>query len=201
MLVLGEVVRLRRWAAILVGFAGTLIILRPGLIEVGLGPLLVIGSSVVWAMALMIIKVLTRTESSVTITAYASIFLAPVCLAAALPYWVWPGWEQLAWLAGIGVVGTVAQTAMNQSFKLADASAVLPMDFSKLIWAAAIGFALFGEIPDLWTWVGGALIFASATYIGIRESRLRKQAAATSSAAATPAVDRGTGSEDKPGAS
>lgn len=177
MLVLGEVVRLRRWTAILIGFAGTLIILRPGMIDVGLGPLLVIGSSVVWSVALMVIKVLTRTESSVTITAYASIFLTPVCLAAALPYWTWPGLEQLGWLAMIGVLGTVAQTAMNQSFKYADASAVLPMDFSKLIWAAAIGFALFGEIPDLWTWVGGALIFASATYIGIRESRMRKRAA------------------------
>jgi drug/metabolite transporter (DMT)-like permease len=188
MLVLGEVVRLRRWTAILVGFAGTLIILRPGVIEVGLGPLLVIGSSVVWSVALMVIKVLTRTESSVTITAYASIFLTPVCLAAALPYWTWPGLEQLGWLAVIGVLGTVAQTAMNQSFKYADASAVLPMDFSKLIWAAAIGFALFGEIPDLWTWLGGALIFASATYIGIRESRMRKRAA----------VDLTRASEDKP---
>lgn len=191
MLLLGEVVRLRRWTAILVGFAGTLIILRPGVVDVGLGPLLVIGSSVVWAVALMIIKVLTRTESSVTITAYASIFLAPVCLAAALPYWTWPGIEALAWLAAIGVVGTIAQTAMNQSFKLADASAVLPMDFSKLIWAAAIGFALFGEVPDLWTWVGGALIFASATYVGIRESRLRRQGG-------QPPVDRAAATEDKP---
>lgn len=198
MLFLSEVVRLRRWTAILVGFAGTVVILRPGVIEVGLGPLLVIGSSVVWAVALMIIKVLTRTESSVTITAYASIFLAPVCLVAALPYWTWPGLEQLAWLAAIGIVGTVAQTAMNQSFKLADASAVLPMDFTKLIWASAIGFALFDEIPDLWTWIGGALIFASATYIGIRESRLRKRGAIPAGAAPTP-VDRAAPSEDKPG--
>ena len=151
MLMLGEVVRLRRWTAILIGFAGTLIILRPGVVEVGLGPLLVVASSVVWAFALMIIKVLTRTESSVTITAYASIFLSPICLAVAIPYWTWPGLEQLAWLAAIGVVGTIAQTAMNQSFKLADASAVLPVDFTKLIWASAIGFALFGEIPDIWT--------------------------------------------------
>ncbi|MEQ8815662.1 MAG: EamA family transporter [Thalassobaculum sp.] len=193
MLLLGEVVRLRRWTAILVGFAGALIILRPGIVEVGFGPLLVIGSSVVWAVALMVIKVLTRTESSVTITAYASIFLAPVALAAAAPYWTWPGLEALAILAGLGILGTVAQTAMNQSFKLADASAVLPMDFSKLIWAAAIGFVMFGEVPDLWTWVGGALIFASATYIGIRESRLRRQPVAA------PAVDPMAASEDKPG--
>ncbi len=189
MLFLGEVVRLRRWTAIILGFVGAMVILRPGVIEVGLGPLLVLGSSVVWAVALMIIKVLTRTESSVTITAYASIFLSPVCLVAALPFWVWPSLEQLIWLAAIGVIGTIAQTAMNQSFKLADASAVLPVDFSKLLWAAAIGYTLFGEVPDLWTWIGGAMIFGSATYIGIREARLKKEGRLPESPPST-AVDR-----------
>jgi len=200
MLLLHETVRLRRWTAILIGFAGTLVILRPGFVDIGLGPLLVIGSSVVWAFALMIIKVLTRTESSVTITAYASIFLSPICLVAAIPHWTWPGIEQLAWLAAIGIVGTVAQTAMNQSLKVADASAVLPVDFTKLIWASAIGFALFGEVPDVWTWIGGALIFGGATYIGIRESRLRKGSDAAPAAAASP-VDPAAASEDKPGQS
>jgi len=189
MAVLGEVVRIRRLTAVAVGFAGALVILRPGIIEIGLGPLLIMGSSIVWAVALMLIKVLTRTESSVTITAYASIFLAPICLVAALPYWTWPSLEQLAWLFGIGVVGTVAQTSMNQALKLADASAVLPVDFSKLIWAAALGFVIFGEVPDLWTWVGGAMIFAAATYIGIRESRLKKQGALPPGPPST-AVDR-----------
>lgn len=189
MLVLGEVVRLRRWTAIIIGFAGAMVILRPGVIEVGLGPMLVLGSSVVWSVALMIIKVLTRTESSVTITAYASIFLAPVCIVAAYPFWQWPTLEAWAWLAAIGVVGTVAQTAMNQSFKLADASAVLPVDFSKLLWASAIGYVLFGEVPDLWTWIGGAMIFSSATYIGIRESRLKKEGKLPPSPPST-AVDR-----------
>jgi len=198
-LVLGEVVRLRRWTAIIIGFVGAMVILRPGVIDVGLGPMLVLGSSVVWSVALMIIKVLTRTESSVTITAYASIFLAPICLVAALPFWEWPSLTALAWLAGIGVVGTVAQTAMNQSFKIADASAVLPVDFSKLLWAAAIGYVLFDEVPDLWTWVGGAMIFASATYIGIRESRLKRAGALSKGPPSTP-VDRQPPTEDRRGA-
>lgn len=189
MLFLGEVVRLRRWTAIAIGFLGTVVILRPGIIEIGLGPLLIVASAVVWSVALMIIKVLTRTESSVTITAYASIFLAPVCLVAAWPFWTWPTVEQLIWLAAIGGVGTIAQTAMNQSFKLADASAVLPVDFTKLLWAAAIGFVVFDEVPDVWTWAGGAMIFASATYIGIRESRLKKQGTLPPSPPST-AVDR-----------
>jgi drug/metabolite transporter (DMT)-like permease len=126
----------------------------------------------------MMIKILTRTESSVTITAYASIFLAPICLVAAVPHWTWPNLEQLMWLFAIGVVGTIAQTAMNQALKLGDASVVLPVDFSKLIWASILGWLIFSELPDVWTYVGGAMIFASATYIGIRESRLKKQGVA-----------------------
>lgn len=196
MAVLGEVVRVRRLTAIAVGFAGALVILRPGVVEIGLGPLLVLGSSIVWACALMIIKILTRTESSVTITAYASIFLSPICLIAALPYWVWPDLEQLAWLFAIGVAGTIAQTSMNQALKLADASAVLPVDFTKLIWAALLGFLIFAEIPDAWTWIGGAMIFASATYIGIRESRLKKQGAIADTPPST-AVDRAPPIPDK----
>lgn len=186
MAVLGEVVRLRRLTAIAFGFMGALVILRPGVIDVGLGPMLVLGSSIVWACALMMIKVLTRTESSVTITAYASIFLAPICLVAAIPFWTWPSWEQLGWLFAIGIVGTIAQTAMNQALKLGDASVVLPVDFTKLIWASMLGFMIFAEVPDLWTWVGGLMIFGSATYIGVRESRLKKQAVIPNDPPSTP---------------
>ena len=184
--VLGEAVRLRRMTAIAIGFLGALVILRPGVIEVGLGPLLVLGSSVVWACALMMIKILTRTESSVTITAYASIFLAPICLVAAFPHWTWPNLEQLSWLFAIGIVGTIAQTAMNQALKLGDASVVLPVDFSKLIWASILGWLIFSELPDVWTYVGGAMIFGSATYIGIRESRLKKQGVLPEGQPSTP---------------
>ncbi|MDF1793548.1 MAG: DMT family transporter [Thalassobaculaceae bacterium] len=189
MVVLGETVRLRRWTAIAIGFAGAMVILRPGVIEVGLGPMLILGSSVVWSVALMVIKVLTRTESSVAITAYASIFLSPIALVAALPYWTWPSLDALLWLVMIGCVGTLAQTAMNQSLKIADASAVLPVDFSKLLWAAAIGYVVFGEFPDVWTWVGGAMIFSSATYIGVREARLKKEGKLPAGPPST-AVDR-----------
>ncbi len=171
---LGEVVRIRRWTAIVIGFIGTLIILRPGVIEVGIGPILIIASSAIWSVALMVIKVMTRTESSVTISLYASIFLSPIVLAAAVPFWEWPTLEQFGRMFALATCGTIAQTLMNQSLKISDISIVLPVDFTKLIWAALLGFLVFGEIPDLYTWIGGFLIFASTTYIAIRESRLKK---------------------------
>lgn len=178
MLLLGETVRLRRWIAIAIGFAGTLVIIRPGFAEVGLGPILVLISTVIWSFALTLIKFLTRTDSSVTITAYASIFLSPFNFIAALFFWRWPTVEEVGLLLAIAMLGTVAQMSMNQSLKIADSSVVLPVDFTKLIWAAFLGFVLFDELPGLFTWLGGVMIFASTTYIAVRESRAKKQAAA-----------------------
>ena len=191
---LGEVVRVRRWAAIAIGFVGTLVILRPGVIEIGIGPILIVGSAAIWSVALMVIKVMTRTDSSITISLYASLFLSPIVFAAAIPFWEMPSWEQLARMFVLAAFGTAAQTLMNQSLKLADASVVLPVDFTKLIWAAMLGFLFFGEVPDVYTYIGGAMIFASTTYIAIREARLKRAATAARAAA----VDDGRAPSDKP---
>lgn len=181
-LFLGEKIRMRRWAAIIIGFLGTVVVLRPGFVEIGLGPILIIVSSLVWAVALMVIKVLTRTVSSLAITAYSAIALTPITLIAAYPYWEWPNAEGWAVFLFIGLVGTVAQTLMNQSFKLADASIVLPVEFTKLIWASLFGFALFGEIPDIFTYLGALMIFGSTTYIALRSAKLSREKAAAARA-------------------
>ena len=173
---LGEVVRAKRWTAIVIGFVGTLVILRPGMIEVGIGPLLIIASSAIWSFALMVIKVMTRTDSCVTISLYASLFLSPIVFAVALPFWEMPTIEQFVRMFVLAAFGTIAQTLMNQALKLADTSVVLPVDFTKLIWAALLGYLFFEEIPDMFTWIGGAMIFASTTYIAVREARLKREA-------------------------
>lgn len=174
-LVLGEVVRGRRWAAMFVGFLGMLVILRPGLVALDTGSILVIVSSALWALAILCIKRLSSTESSVAITAYMAIVMAPLTGIAAIPFWQWPSAEQYLVLGFIALLGTIAQTCMNQALHEADASAVLPLDFAKLIWTSILGYVLFFEIPDIWVYVGGAMIFGAATYISVRESRLKKQ--------------------------
>ena len=173
LVVLGEVVRARRITALLIGFAGTWVVLRPGIADVDLGSLLVLGSAAIFATAMVIIKVLSRTESSLTITLYMGVFLSPLTLVAALPYWQAPTLDQLLWLAFMGAIGSVGQLCLAQSFKEADATAVFPFDFTKLLWAAVIGYALFGEIPDAWTWLGGAIIFSAVAYIAYRENTIR----------------------------
>lgn len=173
-LLLRERVRLRRIAALVLGFVGTMIVLRPGLVEIESGALLAVASSVAWATAMLIIKILARTESSVTITAYMAVFLTPMTFIAALFVWRWPSLVDIGWFALMGTIGTAGHLALAQAFKEADVTTVLPVDFTRLFWASAFGFFLFGQVPEALVWVGGSVIFASTLYIAYREARSAK---------------------------
>ena len=172
---LGETFRLYRWIAIFAGFAGTLVILRPGLVTLELGPVLVIGSACLWAVAMMVVKMLSRTDSSVTIVAWMGIFLCVFSFAPAL--WVWQpvSLPHLAWMALIGGCGSVAQVALSQALKESDPTAVMPFDFLKLVWTTMIGIWFFAEIPDVFTWIGAAMVFFSGLFIAYRERRASRQ--------------------------
>ncbi len=172
---LKERLRARRLAALAVGIVGALIIIRPGAGVLQAGPLIVLAGTAIWGVALMFIKVLARTDSPVGITAWASIMLAVLSLPPALMFWTPPELTQYAWLAVIGGLGTTGALAIAQSLKLADASALMPYDFVKLVWAAIIGFIVFAEVPSFWTWLGAAIIFSSTVYLTYRESQLRRQ--------------------------
>ncbi len=174
-IVLGERFRIYRWSAIFLGFVGMLIILRPGLVVIDTGALLVIGSAVLWAVAMLIIKIQSRTESSLTIVAYMGIFLGVFSIAPAL--WVWQPFElqTLGLMALIGLFGSIAQIAISESLKETDPTALMPFDFLKLIWTAMIGAWFFAEIPDIFTWIGATVIFSSGLFIAFRERSVRSQ--------------------------
>jgi drug/metabolite transporter (DMT)-like permease len=187
---LGERVRLRRWAAILFGFAGVFVALGPDLQSSGtveLGSLLVVLSSLTWAIALIFIKVLGRTDSTVTITVYMVLLMTPMSLPPALLVWEWPTLAMLGQLVLIGVLGTIGQLTVVQALKEGETHVVMPIDFTKLIWAAILGFLWFHEIPTVFTWLGGAMIFASTMYIAWREHQLRR--AKKAAVAEDPAPD------------
>ena len=174
-LLLREIIKIRRITALLIGFFGTLVIIRPGLIDFGLGPILILSQAIIWSLALMVIKVLTRTDSSLTIAIYASIFLSPMVLIAAIPVWQSPTVYQLILMLIIATFGTIAQTLMNESLKLGETSVVMPVEFTRMIWAALFGYCFFSEVPDIFTWFGSVLIFGSTAYIAVRESKLNKE--------------------------
>lgn len=174
-LVLGERFRIYRWSAIFLGFVGMLIILRPGLVAIDTGALLVIGSAALWAVAMIIIKIQSRTESSLTIVAYMGIFLGVFSIAPAV--WVWQpfGLQTLGFMVLIGLFGSIAQMAISESLKETDSTALMPFDFLKLIWTAIIGVWFFSEIPDIYTWIGATVIFLSGLFIAIRERSIQRQ--------------------------
>jgi drug/metabolite transporter (DMT)-like permease len=177
---LKEHVGVRRWVAILFGFAGTFVVLRPGGGTIDLGAWLTIASALLWALTAMVIKVVGREDSSVTITAHMTVFLIPFTLVPALFVWTWPTADQFAWLIAIGVIATIGHLLMAQAFKDADTQVVLPLDFFRLIWMTGIAYLWFAEVPSPFTWIGGAMIGISATYITYRERALHKKTPAAS---------------------
>jgi len=173
-LVLGEEVGVRRWSAVIAGFVGAMIIVRPGFVEVGTGPILAIAAAGFMSMAALTIKALSRTENASAMVLYMGLLMTPASLIAAWPVWTWPGPADWVWFVGMGLFATLGQLAMIRAFAAADASAVLPFDFSRLIFTALLGFLIFAEVPDLYTWIGGGVIFAATLYTAHRESRLAK---------------------------
>ena len=177
--ILAERFRLHRWLAIVTGFLGMLIILRPGLVVIDTGALLVIGSASLWAVTMILIKILSRTESSVSIAGWMGIFLGLFSIGPALWVWQTPTVIDIGWLLLIGLFGSMAQVSLAQSLKETDPTAIMPFDFLKLIWTALIGIWFFAEIPDVFTWIGAAVIFSSGLYIAHRERRAAAKAAPT----------------------
>lgn len=172
--ILGERVGLTRWAAIAIGFAGALVIIRPGFQAVGVGTAAVLISAVLWATALIIIKILSRTESSLTITTYMGVMMTPLTLIPALFVWTWPSWEHLGILAGIGAMGSVAMYCLAEGLRNGDTHVVMPVDYTRLIWMALAGYLFFQEIPTVFTWIGGLMIAGSASFIAWREGQANR---------------------------
>ena len=181
-LILKEKIGWRRAIAIGGGFAGTVVVLRPGFEEIGLGAGLVLTSAVFWGACVIIVKDLGRTESAVTITTYMSLVMAPLALIPALFVWTTPSFQDFGWLLFLGILGGFGQLAVSQALKHAETHVAMPFDFVRLVWVSITGYIFFAEIPDAFVWIGGTLIFSSTAYITYRE-HIRNAKARTADAA------------------
>jgi drug/metabolite transporter (DMT)-like permease len=168
-----EKIRLRRTTALIVGFIGTIIVMRPD-ISIELGALLIIFSSFLWSICLIFIKKLTQTDSAVTISLYFGIGMIPATFALAFPVLEMIDLRQFIILIFIAITGTLAQTIMNSALEKGELALLLPFDFLRLIWSVLIGYALFSEEPTITLWLGGFLIIGSTSYIAWREATLKK---------------------------
>ena len=175
-LILKEQVGPRRWAALLFGFAGVMVVLRPGAEAVSLPALLAIVSAVLVGGSTVSIKTLSGSETPNTIVLYMVTLMTPMSLIPALFFWETPSWNALFWMALLGLAATFSHLSLARGFAITDASALMPYDFSRLIFVAILGYAFFGETPDLWTWIGGLVIAGSSIYVAHREARRARTA-------------------------
>lgn len=167
---LHEVVHARRWAATLVGFAGVLIVIRPGVETVQFGALLSLGSAMMISVNVLMIRVMAQVDSARAIVTSFNLFLTIFTLIPAIFVWVSPSLTMIIVTFGIGALTTLAHLALTKSMRLAEASAVIPLDFLRLPVSALIGFIWFMEIPDAWTIIGALIIGLSAIYIARNEA-------------------------------
>ena len=170
-LLLKEPAHATRWIALAIGFAGTLIVVRPGFQEVNIGVFMVIGGGVCIAFSAMILKVMLRTDAPDKAAIYQSIYMLPFAFTAVLFVWEWPTPEQWFWGFMLGAGSTTAQRLYSRAFATGDVGSITPFDFTRLPFAIAIGFVVFSELPDVWTIVGGVVIFCSSVFAGRTESR------------------------------
>ena len=167
------------WAACLIGFCGALIVMRPGVIELTMAAVAAIASAMMSAGSNTTIKLLTRTESVGTITVYSNLLMLPLALIPTFFVWVTPTLTQIPWIIGAALFSAVGGLCFTLAVGAADARVVQPFQFTRMIFAAAIGYWMFFELPDIWTWVGAAVIFGASYYIVIREAKKRSSSQAT----------------------
>ncbi|MBT3904612.1 MAG: DMT family transporter [Rhodospirillaceae bacterium] len=173
---LGERAHLRRWTALGVGICGALLIVRPGFQSVSYGFLFVLLSIILASGSRIFAKQLTKTDKPVTIGAWVALLQIPITFCLAFYVWRWPDLTQLAMLAAVGFMVGGAHFTMTMAYNRSEVSALEPFNFIRLIIAALIGFFVFSELPDIWTWAGGAIIVASTSYIARREAVLSREA-------------------------
>jgi drug/metabolite transporter (DMT)-like permease len=159
-----------RWSAIVVGFLGMLVIVRPGAGLLESAALIVVGATLLYALAIIQIRKLSRSEPSTTIAFWFTAFCTAITGLILPFFWVTPAPADLLLLVAVGLIGGAAQLCMTRAYGLAPAAVVAPFDYVHLLWAVVIGWYVWGDFPDLATWIGSAIVIASGLYILYRET-------------------------------
>ncbi|MBL8770085.1 MAG: DMT family transporter [Phenylobacterium sp.] len=178
-IVVKESVGALRIGAAVVGFAGVLLMVRPGAggeFAVGLPALAMLAASLLFAFTVTGMKVLTRDHSTTVILVWSAVLGLVLAIPGAVLTWRWPEPMDLALLCAMGAIATANQACYIKGMQLGDAAAMAPIDYTRLVFAAAIGFLMFNEIPTVWTLAGAAVVVASTLFITLREQQLARSA-------------------------
>jgi len=171
---LGEKIYIYRTLALILGFSGMLVIIRPGFVDISIGVYMVLFSALLWSINIIITKKISKDDSAITILAYQSIFMSLLSFIIVLFFWEMPSLKTFIYLILAAMCGTVLHLTLNHAFKLVDVSMTQPYSFLNLVFASIIGYLVFDEMPDLYTWIGALIIFTGVLIISYREMKLDK---------------------------
>ena len=172
-----EKIRFARISALIIGLIGMLVMLRPGIIEMNIGVYMVLFSSLVWSFIIIITKFLSKNDSPITILTYQYSLVTFFSFFIVIFFWEMPSSIIFLYTFLAALSGTVLHLALIYSYKLVDLTLIQPFTFLSLIWASLFGYYIFGEEPDIFTWLGAIIIFSGVLIIFYRESYLKKDIA------------------------
>ena len=155
---LGERLRLVSVLSALCGLVGALLIIKPGFGPVSWGGYLIVLSAATWGLSMVVVKELTRTESTISILTWTSLLLSPFTAIAAIPVWQAPSPTGWALALGIACTALIGHGMMARALEMSNATIMLPLSFTRLVWAGLLGFVLFAELPDIWVVIGSCII-------------------------------------------
>ena len=158
-----------RILALIIGFLGTLIIIRPGYVEFNIGTIMVLVSLIFWSFIILLSKYVSKDDSPITMVSYQYTLMTFFALPLAIYFWETPSVYSILYVFIGAISGTILHLCLGLAYKYADLSVTQPIWFSGLIFGSGFGYFVFKEIPDLWTWIGGIVVFSSVLIITYNE--------------------------------
>ena len=171
---LGERVGYRRWSAVIIGFIGSLVVMRPGFVEINLASLAALGTGIMYGFYLIITRKLSASDSPL-LTLLLTGVVGAIIISIIMPFvWVKPTFNQWSMMAAIGIFASIGHLFIILSLKYADASKLAPFSYFEIVTNIIIGYYFFGDFPDNWTFLGLFIIVFSGIYISRRENLIKK---------------------------
>jgi len=172
---LKEKIYLYRSIALVMGFLGMLIILRPGIIDISIGIYMALISSLIWSVVIILTKKVSKDDSAITILSHQYVYMSLFSFPLVIYFWEQPSLNTIIFILCAAMSGTVLHIALNHAYKLVDVTMTQPYSFLGLIVSSIIGYFVFSDKPDFYTWLGASVIFCGVLLISYRELHLNKE--------------------------
>ena len=172
---LKEKIYLYRSLALIIGFLGVLIILRPGIVDISIGIYMALTSSLIWSVVIILTKKVSKDDSAITILSHQYLYMSLFSLPLVIYFWDQPNLKTIIFILCAAISGTILHIALNHAYKLVDVSMTQPYSFLGLVVSSVIGYFVFSDKPDLYTWLGASVIFCGVILISYRELQLNKE--------------------------